>query len=238
MSFLNWISDENLKECVKHLLKTAKEAKAAREKDFGKNVIDPFSAIFEISGFDIDLDSWILSEKNRQAQKTLQNHIGDFHQKILGFCNGWENMKTGRDIDLVCHEKKIIAELKNKFNTVSGGKLVDIYNTLDSLVMPKNSIYKSYTAYYVAIIPKSKYRYDKEFTPSNKANGAKCSINAKIREIDGASFYDLVTGEKNSLEKLFTLLPKVIQTVSNGEVKIKDFRKLRVFFDSAFESIQ
>lgn len=93
-------------------------------------------------------------------------------------------------------ENKIIAEIKNKYNTVSGGKLSDLYHTLDKLVMPKTSIYKGYTAYYVTIIPKSKTRHNKPFTPPDKATGERCPENERIRVIDGASFYDLVTGEK------------------------------------------
>lgn len=99
-----------------------------------------------MSGFGIDYDTWLKSETTRQAQKTLQNHIGDFHQNILGYSKGWTNMKVGNVIDLASEENKAIAEIKNKYNTISGGKLSDLYNSLDKLVSPKSSIYKGYTA--------------------------------------------------------------------------------------------
>lgn len=234
MAILKWISDKNLNDAVDHLLKKAEEAKANAQVEFGKNVIDPFSAMFEIAGFDVDYSAWLKSETNRQAQKTLQNHIGDFHQTILGHSKGWENMKTGNVMDLVSDKHKIIAEVKNKFNTISGGKLADLYHSLQGQVMPKNSRYKGYTAYYVAIIPKKPKRFDIEFTPSNKEQGEKCPANAKIREIDGASFYDLVTGHKNALENLFDVLPEVILECSKGRYKIKDKLKLKEFFNAAY----
>ncbi len=64
---------------------------------------------------------WYKNETARQAQKTLQNHLGDFHQRILGSVKGWTDMHTGGVIDLISHDTKIIAEVKNKYNTVSGG---------------------------------------------------------------------------------------------------------------------
>jgi Eco47II restriction endonuclease len=232
MPRLSWISDKELNKIVTQLLDKAIEAKTAAVGEFGKNVIDPFSALFEISGFSMSYDEWIKSETARQAQKTLQNHIGDFHQKILGSCKGWVNMQTGSVIDLVCAEKKIIAEVKNKYNTISGGKLSELYNSLDSLVMPKSSIYKIFTAYYVTIIPKKPDRFDREFVPSDKEKGSKCAANEKIREIDGASFYSLVTEEQNALEDLFDILPSVISKITGKTDLNKD--KLKAFFNQAY----
>jgi len=235
MSRLKWIDDDKLTVVVSKLLSVAKDAKNKSVTTFGKNVIDPFSALFEMSGFDIDFRAWFKSEMTRQAQKTLQNHIGDFHQNILGYSKGWKNMKVGSVIDLVSDDKKIIAEVKNKFNTISGGKLSDLYYSLDGLISPKSSIYKGYTAYYVAVIPKKPSRYDRLFTPSEKGKGEKCPANEKIRKIDGASFYSLVTGHEHALEDLFTVLPDVIIECSGGRCKIDDREKLKEFFRLAFD---
>ena len=234
MPRLTWIDDKSLNDEVIHLLKIANESQKEAEEKFGKNVIDPFSAIFEISGFEVDYSKWIENETTRQAQKTLQNHIGDFHQNILGYSKGWENMRVGNVIDLFSSENRIIAEVKNKYNTISGGKLSDLYYSLDNLVSPKNSIYKGFTAYYVAVIPKTRERYNKPFMPSNKEKGAKCPLNENIREIDGASFYSLVTGDEKALENLFDILPDVIYECSEGKYEIKDRDKLKAFFNTAF----
>ena len=97
---------------------------------------------------------------------------------------------------------------------MSGGQLSNLYTTLESAVMPKNSLYKGYTAYYVTIIPKKSNRHNIEFIPSNKATGQKCASNPLIRQIDGASFYDMVTKKTDSLRNLFSVLPDVIQDIS------------------------
>jgi len=227
MPKLNWISDEDLNNNVSHLLNKAEQAKKKVQKNFNQNVIDPFSALFVM---------WLKMESTRQSQKTLQNHIGEFHQNILGAVNGWTNLKTGNVVDLVSEERQVIAEIKNKYNTISGGKLADLYKTLEGLVMPKTNIYKNYTAYYVAIIPKKKVRYNKIFTPSDKEKGEKCADNPNIREIDGASFYDLATGEENALSNLYNVLPEVIEELTRKEFNPTDFKYLRKYFDDAFQT--
>ncbi|NJK85846.1 MAG: Eco47II family restriction endonuclease [Bacteroidales bacterium] len=95
MPYLKWIDDSALIEEVLHLLSIATKVKKAADTNFGKNVIDPFSALFEIAGFENDIETWVKSETTRQAQKTLQNHIGSFHQNILGNAKGWVNKKPG-----------------------------------------------------------------------------------------------------------------------------------------------
>jgi hypothetical protein len=236
MPYLKWIDDATITTIVLDLLNNAQAAQKEAEEDFNKNVIDPFAALFETAGFKLGHGQWIESEKTRKAQKTLQNHIGQFHQTILGHVKGWSNMRTGKVFDLVNDEKKILAELKNKYNTVSGGSLSGVYTKLDEQISPKHSHYKGYTAYYVVIIPRKPERYNIPFTPSDGTKGSSKPLNEKLRSIDGASFYHLVTGEPNALENLFDILPQVISDCSGGKHKINDKRKLKEFFDLAFKA--
>ena len=234
MSWLPWISDLSLEAEVQNLISVAKKAQVQSKNNFNKNVIDPFSALFEMAGFDLDFQTWEKNEITRQAQKSLQNQIGNFHQNILGSVENWENLKTNQVIDLKSDKNKIIAEVKNNYNTVSGGKLAELYYSLDSKVSQKSSMYKGYTAFYVAIIPRNPDRFDRPFTPSNKETGNKCPLNEQIREIDGASFYSLVTGHQDALKDLFTVLPKVIQKCFPESNEVEP-SKLEHFFNLAFQ---
>jgi hypothetical protein len=173
-SKLTWIDDKYLYDATTTLLSMAETAKQKASANIGRNVIDPFSAIFEMSGFDMDFEEWLKAEEARQAQKTLQNFIGDFHQIVLGSCADWDNLKVGKIADLLNLKRSVIAEVKNKYNTISGGKLSDLYWSLESLVMPKASLYKRYTAYHVVIIPLQPKRFNGEFTPSDSKTGNKC----------------------------------------------------------------
>ncbi len=234
MPYLNWISDKDLVEAVGNLLQKASNALKVAEDDFSKNVIDPFSALFQISGFNIDFENWVVSEKTRKSQKTLQNHIGDFHQILLGRVEGWENLGTGGIVDVRCNRARIIAEIKNKYNTTNASGNVRIYRTLESAVMPNNSIYHGYTAYFVTIIPKRPIRENSVFTPSDNETSTKLPSNVLIRSIDGASFYELVTGEANALSDLFSCLPEVIASLIGKNLSTSDKHRLDQLFHEAF----
>jgi hypothetical protein len=234
MTYLNWINDQDLTNAILHLLNIANNAQKQAEENFNKNVIDPFSAILQIAGFGIDYKSWVISEQTRQSQKTFQNHIGNFHQIVLGNVEGWQNLKTGNIMDLLSTDKKILAEIKNKHNTVTGANLAGLYRSMENTIMPKYSRYKDYTVYYVTVIPKKAERFNKPFTPPDKETGSKLAKNEKIRIIDGASFYNMVTGEQHALKQLFDCLPKVIEDAIGTKFSVSDTENLKRFFNAAY----
>jgi hypothetical protein len=233
MPYVNFVDDVTFKSLVGELLKLGKEAKSKAINEFDRNTIDPFSILWEMSSFGSSFDEWYQSEISRQAQKTLSNHIGMFHQNFLGCVEDWEDLGVGKMVDLVNHKRKIIAEVKNKHNTVTGAKQVDVYKELESLVMPNGQVYKGYTAFYVEIVPKKPERYNKEFTPSDKKTSTKCQSNEKIRRIDGASFYKLVTGVDDALQQVFKSLPIVIKDVYK-EFNIGDSHGALEYFKKAY----
>ncbi len=232
MPLLGFISDEVLTNAVRNLLDVAADARKKADKGFNRNVIDPFAVLFEMSGFQVDEQTWLVSEKNRQAQKTLQNHVGTFHQAILGNIPGWEDLGTGGVVDVVSPSRKVIAEIKNKHNTVKGSDKVKVYDLIERAVMTKGHQYKGFIGYYVEIIPKSTARYDKPFTPPDNQTGQPRPANELIRQIDGYSFYALATGVPDALSQLFTVLPDVIESCSTYRFSDREFA--RQFFQKAF----
>jgi Eco47II restriction endonuclease len=236
MAWLSFIPDADLEKAVRDVLIIAQAAQTQAMTNINRNVIDPFSVLFQTSGFNITDQVWSQSEITRQAEKTLQNFVGEFHQTILGSVQNWTNHKTGNVIDLSCSSRKIIAEVKNKHNTVSGTNLASLYKELEAQVMPKSSIYKGFTAYYVQVVPKRRLRFDNEFTPSDRAGGGKCAINPLIRITDGASFYETVTGQTYALSDLFNVLPDVIEAelAKTTGYKFTNRAFARAFFTAAF----
>ncbi|GGH18092.1 Eco47II family restriction endonuclease [Sphingobacterium alkalisoli] len=234
MAYLNWISDEDLIEATKNLLDKAGMIKIAAEKNINKNVVDPFSSLFQIGGFGIGYEEWFIGEITRQAQKSLQNHVGDFHQNILGSVVGWDNKKTGSVIDLVNVDRMIIAEVKNKHNTVKGSDLVGVYDTLAEAVNRKMSVYKDFTAYYVTVIPPNTQRFNKPFTPSDNKKGQRREAIELVRAVDGASFYELVTGDHYALRNLFNILPTIITELTGKVFDNQEVRSLLSLFNGAY----
>ena len=235
MPYVSFISDRDLETIISDLLQKANEASNASKNAFHRNVIDPFASVIEMAGFGLSAVQWKTAEHNRQAQKSLINEIGLFHQRILGRVVDWENLGTGQQVDLVNTKRKIIAEIKNKHNTIKGSNQIDLYRQLDNLVMRKASSYKGYTAYYVEVIPKKPIRYVESFTPADKeiGEGGKAAINAKILRTDGASFYAMATGREYALQELFGALPKVLKKCGST-THAPDVQVAKQLFNKAF----
>lgn len=223
---LSFINDEVLEKAVKHVLNNFN--KAVEETNIHKNSLDPFSAFLEASFSNDSFGHWSQKEKQRQAQKTFQNAIGDFHQMVLGGTNGWEDMGKGGGLDVVCKEKKIVAEIKNKHNTMNAGNAVDVYDKIADML--SRDPYHDYTGYCVKIIPKSKKGIlPKEFAPSDSKTQRKRVKNPRILQIDGKRFYALAADDEDALEKVFDALPKIIERIQGKSLsknEIESFKKI------------
>ena len=118
----------------------------------------------------------------------MSNALGIFHQTVLGSVNGWEDHDTG--YDLKCSERMIIAEVKNKWNTLNAPSKEQAVGNLATVI---RNMKGPWTAYLVQIVPKPPVRYEK-------------SHGKNVIETDGASFYHEVTGYPNAIHDLFDVL--------------------------------
>ncbi len=231
MKELQWIKYKDVYEICKDIIMNIEKKSQNAEENLYSNIIDPFSALFDASYHKISLTEWVKKEKIRQVQKSLQNTIGEFHQNILGKINGFNNLEQGHVVDLVCQEKKIIAEVKNKFNTTKGNHKINIYDDLEALIQNQ---YLGFTGYYVAII--SKKKINKPFTPSDNKTHIKRKENNKIREIDGASFYEIATGDKHAIADLYNMLAEIICEITKcSQDKIINDPLFAELFGKAFK---
>ena len=228
MPYLDFISDEKLEEFTREVLeKTQKKADEA-EISLYNNVVDPFSALFDSARQNTTVDLWIEQEKARQVQKTLQNALGKFHQKVIGEIPGWHDAQTGGSYDVGNDNRKIIAEIKNKHNTMNSSSAPGVYLKLSNHLQYSH---KGYTAYLIEIIPKSKKSYDKPWSP----NLTLYTLRDDIRRIDAKSFYELATGNKDSLFDLYLALPKVFEKVIGSDAnKIADAKLFTELFERTY----
>lgn len=228
---IKFIKRDKLYEICEKIIKRLKKSAESEEKDLHKNIIDPFSALFDASFNNLSISQWLNSEKIRQVQKSLQNEIGTFHQEALGSIKDWKSLGTGEVIDIVNDEKKIIAEIKNKFNTTKGNHKIAIYDDLDSLLKKK---YVGYTAYYVAILAKKKLI--RSFTPSDNKTKKQRPENKRIIEIDGKSFYKIVTGDDDAIYKIYKAIPDILSEIlKNDKTKIISDPLFEIIFEKAFK---
>ncbi len=229
MAQLDFISDSDLEQCVRRVTDALAHAEAAIAEKMHRNAVDPFSAVFDAQWHGITLDAWLKLEKTRQIQKTMQNSLGKFHQDVLGSIPGWENLQTGHIVDIRNKKLKIVAEIKNKFNTTKGNHKVVVYDDLrKELMKPENA---GYTGYYVEVIPKGRKRYDRPFVPSDNTRSKRRVLNEKIRVIDGSSFYDMASGKQGALKRLYEALPIFITRVNEKK------RHEPIVFSSEFKDL-
>ncbi|MGK7872987.1 MAG: Eco47II family restriction endonuclease [Xenococcaceae cyanobacterium] len=216
-NYLNWIEDDSLYKAIQHVYQAYEEALQTTDlKGMQKNVIDPFLPIFELSfRKDFTFEKWFEQEANRQIQKKINNAIGDFHQKILGSAKGWvdlgKNHETG--LDIRNDSCTIFAEIKNKYNTISGSKLDSAFKTLETAATK----YPDATFYLVHIIREKKNPYDEIWSFQSKGTQYE---HPQIRIISGEKFYEIVAG-KNSLANLAEILPKAINDFMEEKNKLK-----------------
>ncbi|NJS36432.1 MAG: Eco47II family restriction endonuclease [Brachymonas sp.] len=190
-----------------------------------------------MAGFGSSAQQWEANEKQRQVQKTLQNRIGAFHQTVLGSMNGWQSLPTGGIVDVIHEERKIIAEIKNKFNTMNAGSANNLFNTLDNEVSRKNSSFYGYQAYVVHIIPKTAQGVDQLFAPSNPETG-KSRENKLIRQMDGRRFYALASGCDNAMQLVFDDMLRISESYaakSKNRFGQTEHLVLQAYFKKAFD---
>lgn len=69
-----------------------------KDVDIERNMIDPFKLLFDLYGNDISELQWIEQEKIRIVDKSINNKIGYFHQKLLGSVRGWINIDDDEEM--------------------------------------------------------------------------------------------------------------------------------------------
>ncbi|MCO6507023.1 MAG: Eco47II family restriction endonuclease [Snodgrassella sp.] len=199
---------EKIKKILEPIVSKTYEAQITESDISKKNTLDIFSASIDSAIRGITLEEWKEQEKQRQMQKTLQNQIGEIHQRILGTLGGVTNLGTGSVIDL--EGDGFIAEIKNKHNTTKGNHKVAIYDDLKSELVKRK---EGTIAYYVELLPKNGKSYDQEFTPPDNRIGKNRESNPYIRQIDGQSFYTKITGNENALRELYLLIPEILNEI-------------------------
>jgi hypothetical protein len=157
----------------------------------GRNLIDPFATLIERFEFDFGSKSeWESSEFARQRQKNLMNKIGDLHQRIIGRLDGWECHESGTgmpDVIGLRGNQKIIAEVKNKHNTMSDGAKKGAYKSLAEMLSDRQ--FRGYVGVVVQIIgPRERSgNFWKPFTASG------CVARNDIIVMNGRTFYAIAT---------------------------------------------
>lgn len=189
MPRFSWIADDVLEAATSTFVRSIAKGIEENRSRMRRNVLDPFLLASIAHMFGAKTIEDILSyAANSAAIGSLSNALGRFHQQVLGGAEGWRDHDRG--FDLISDERRLLAEVKNKHNTMNASNRRQVEDDLQAALRQRES---GWTAYLAIIVPKNPQRYKKELAPN-------------LFEVDGASFYEIVSGRDDAIHDVLDYL--------------------------------
>lgn len=216
---LDFITKADLK---KHITETIKKYDDKLQpyniKKLNKNIIDPIKLIFDKIVYNQSWEQIITSEIFRQRDKSNNNDIGYFHQKIFQYMQNCEVPQNGTEggWDVIFRNKNnislpdignvstIYVEIKNKHNTMNSSSASKTFIKMQNQLLNDDDC----ACFLVEVIAKNSQNIKWETSIDKQRVGHKL-----IRRVSIDKFYEIITGDKNSFYKLCMVLPSIIQEV-------------------------
>ena len=243
--YVEFVSDENFEIAVKRVLDAYKEFEKEKQDtqpldvllDKDSPTIDEFKTVFDLCSKDLTLKEWAEKEVERQLDKNINNKIGEFHQELLGYVDGWINLEKGdpTGLDLKNEEETVFIELKNKYNTMNKTSKEGCQMALENVVekYPNSRGYWAYVISYKYKSQESIWEY------SRKVNDETVKFsNPQVRRISGDKLYEMITGDKDALEKVCRAIPLAIKNIKEKEedcISSEDLSTLDEFYNTVFK---
>ena len=218
---LSFISEKDFTNHVKDTIdKYGEKLESYDIVRFNKNIVDPIKMIFDKTVYQTSWDEIVGNEIFRQRDKSNNNDIGYFHQRIFQYINhcrvpdngtegGWDVIfQVPEGITLpegdVVHT--VYVEMKNKHNTMNSAAAGKTYIKMQSQLLDDDDC----ACFLVEAIAKKSQNTKWSTTVDGKSVSHK-----KIRRVSLDQFYALVTGQEDAFYKMCMVLPKVIEKVVN-----------------------
>ena len=218
---LSFISEKDFTNHVKDTIdKYGEKLESFDIVRFNKNIVDPIKMIFDKTVYQTSWDEIVGNEIFRQRDKSNNNDIGYFHQRIFQYINnchvpdngtegGWDVVfQVPEGITLpegdVVHT--VYVEMKNKHNTMNSAAAGKTYIKMQSQLLDDDDC----ACFLVEAIAKKSQNIKWSTTVDGKSVSHK-----KIRRVSLDQFYALVTGQEDAFYKVCMVLPKVIEKVVN-----------------------
>lgn len=218
---LSFISEKDFTNHVKDTIdKYGEKLESFDIVRFNKNIVDPIKMIFDKTVYQTSWDEIVGNEIFRQRDKSNNNDIGYFHQRIFQYINnchvpdngtegGWDVIfQVPEGITLpegdIVHT--VYVEMKNKHNTMNSAAAGKTYIKMQSQLLDDDDC----ACFLVEAIAKKSQNIKWSTTVDGKSVSHK-----KIRRVSLEQFYALVTGQEDAFYKMCMVLPKVIEKVVN-----------------------
>lgn len=215
---LNFISENDFK---KHVVETIKKYGEKLEsfnlKRFNKNIVDPIKLIFDKSVYQMSWAEIINNEIFRQRDKSNNNDIGYFHQRIFQYIKNCRVPQNGEEVgwDVIYENPNgieipnagvvhtIYVEMKNKHNTMNSASAGKTFIKMQSQILDNDDC----ACFLVEAIAQHSQNIKWETSVDKKKVGHKL-----IRRVSLDQFYAMITGQKDAFYQLCMILPSVINS--------------------------
>jgi hypothetical protein len=225
---LTFISEEDFENHVKATIdKYGEKLKSFDIVRFNKNIIDPIKMIFDKTVYQSTWEEIVSNEIFRQRDKSNNNDIGYFHQRIFQYmadCHvpdngtegGWDVIFQREDgIELPDGDMvhTVYVEMKNKHNTMNSAAAGKTYIKMQSQLLDDDDC----ACFLVEAIAKKSQNIKWTTTVDGKSVAHK-----KIRRVSLDQFYAIVTGQEDAFFQMCMVLPGVIEkVVAEGGEEVK-----------------
>ena len=188
---------------------------------FNKNIVDPAKMIFDKTVYRSSWEEIIGNEIFRQRDKSNNNDIGYFHQRIFQYfenCRVPDNGQEGgwdvifhKDEGIILPDNDIVhtvyVEMKNKHNTMNSSAAGKTYIKMQSQILDDDDC----ACFLVEAIAKKSQNIKWTTTVDGKS-----VEHRRIRRVSLDQFYALVTGQEDALYQMCMVLPGTIENVVNS----------------------
>lgn len=126
---MNWLAKDVLHQAIDKMMASVDRAYSESQAKAVKNVVDPFTTLVMAAKMGIkDERNLVGYQAITTGIRNISGAVGDFHQSILGSVDDWKDHDAG--YDLVNLRRNILAEVKNKHNTMNASNRQKWFTTL------------------------------------------------------------------------------------------------------------
>ena len=222
---LSFISEEDFTNHVKDTIsKYGSKLEAIDLARFNSNIVDPIKMIFDKMVYQSSWEEIIKNEIFRQRDKSNNNDIGYFHQRIFQYIDkcvvpqaGWDVIYTDPEGIITADNEvvhRVYVEMKNKHNTMNSASSAKTY------MKAQNQLLQDDDCICCLVEAIAKRSQDIKWVASVDGNRVQ---HKRIRRMSMDKFYALVTGEEDAFYKMCLVLPDVREKViENADIAIPE----------------
>ncbi|MDY3224565.1 MAG: Eco47II family restriction endonuclease [Candidatus Faecousia sp.] len=220
---LSFITEEDFTNHVRATIqKYGEKLESFDIKRFNKNIIDPVKLIFDKTVYRSTWEETISNEIFRQRDKSNNNDIGYFHQRIFQYIANCHVPPNGEEggCDVIYRNPEGIAlpegsvvhtvyvEMKNKHNTMNSSASGKTFIKMQNQLLRDDDC----ACFLVEAIAKKSQNIKWETSVDGQKMGHRL-----IRRVSLDQFYALTTGQEDAFYQMCMVLPEVIQRVVDTE---------------------